>query len=403
MRILTFGHLPISVGGRQSSGLSNAMWSIAAALQHQSGSGVEVHFGATDWSRPDALVDGVRVFGWSIPRLIAFSCRHPIDTCGLALRAWHLRRMVSLPWLRTLGRLLFYHSSIVRLRPDFLHVHGTHALPIIWLPGLDCSKVVLTIHGVHSDFDGQSLHRSESILNDQSFKAITFVSSSLIAQWRAAYGASRAKLVPIVNGYDRNEFYLPENSKDVSTTPRDDGSTLCLITVGSITENKGQERVLEALIAYKDRPGSGSVKYVIIGKDYTGRMEGLCRRAAQSGVEIVRRVYCPPAIIREFLWDSDFFVLPSRNEGFGLVFLESLACGTPVVLPRFLPIAQEAGLLTERNSILLDDAEVDSILSWLIAARRPTIAAESVAAGTECFTWEAAAAKYLAEFDTGVE
>lgn len=403
MRILTFGHLPISVGGRQSSGLSNAMWSIAAALKHRGESGMEVHFGATDWSGAAARVDGVDVFGWSVPSLIAFSCKHPIETFKLGLRAWHLRRTFSLPWLRTFAQLLFYQSAIFRLRPDFLHLHGTHAIPIIWLPGFDCSRAILTIHGVHADLDGPALLRSESTLNIQSFRAITFVSSSLVSRWRTAHGASPAKLVPIVNGYDKSEFYLPPHSRDSSTSRLDEDGALNLVTVGSITENKGQERVLEALIAYASRPERVSIKYTIIGKDYTGKMEALCERAAQSGVQIERREYCSPARIREFLWGADFFVLPSRNEGFGLVFLESLACGTPVVLPRSLPIAEEAGLLTDRNSVLLEDAEVDSILSWLVVARRSRFAAETVALGIERYTWEAAAANYLAEFDSPSE
>lgn len=35
--------------------------------------------------------------------------------------------------------------------------------------------------------------------------------------------------------------------------------------------------------------------------------------------------------LRPFYWAADLFVLPSEDEGFGMVFLESILCGTPVL------------------------------------------------------------------------
>lgn len=44
--------------------------------------------------------------------------------------------------------------------------------------------------------------------------------------------------------------------------------------------------------------------------------------------------FVPENSLRDYLASSDLFILPSRDlEGFGLVVLESLACGTPVLVP----------------------------------------------------------------------
>ena len=59
-------------------------------------------------------------------------------------------------------------------------------------------------------------------------------------------------------------------------------------------------------------------------------------------------------------------ILPSSSEGFGMVFIESIACGTPVILPKILPLANEPNILCKKNSILLDGSEVDSITNCLV-------------------------------------
>ena len=53
--------------------------------------------------------------------------------------------------------------------------------------------------------------------------------------------------------------------------------------------------------------------------------------------------------------------MPSTSEGFGLVFLESLACGVPVILPKDLPIVGVKDLLHETNCVLLEDNSVEAI------------------------------------------
>ena len=57
----------------------------------------------------------------------------------------------------------------------------------------------------------------------------------------------------------------------------------------------------------------------------------LQRLAATEGVLDRIRFLCDRTDIPALLGNADIFVLPSRYEGFGLVLLEAMAAGVPVV------------------------------------------------------------------------
>jgi len=105
-----------------------------------------------------------------------------------------------------------------------------------------------------------------------------------------------------------------------------------LMTMGRLVgrkRRKGFDRVLEALPKIADeRP---NVAYLIVGKgDDRPRLE---RKAERLGVrELVTFAgYVPEAEKADHFRLADLFAMPSEGEGFGLVLLEALACGTPVV------------------------------------------------------------------------
>lgn len=92
---------------------------------------------------------------------------------------------------------------------------------------------------------------------------------------------------------------------------------------------KGQDRVIEALPRIlKECPGA---LYLIVGEgDDRRRLERLSRAA---GVEKhVRFLGALPAEdLLELYRATDLFVLPSTGEGFGIAFIEAMACGTPAL------------------------------------------------------------------------
>jgi phosphatidyl-myo-inositol dimannoside synthase len=105
-----------------------------------------------------------------------------------------------------------------------------------------------------------------------------------------------------------------------------------LLSVGRISAQeryKGHDRVIQTIPKLLD--AGHDVVYAIVGEgDDRARLQLL---ADQEGV--ADRVYFMGALDRATLVDAyrmaDIFVMPSTGEGFGIAFLEAMACGTPAL------------------------------------------------------------------------
>jgi phosphatidylinositol alpha-1,6-mannosyltransferase len=133
---------------------------------------------------------------------------------------------------------------------------------------------------------------------------------------------------------------LPDTVRDVFT-PGDGSSWRAalgledkhvLLTVGRFDSReryKGHDRVIAAI---PELVGKGyDIHYVIVGEgDDRGRLEALAGQA-----KVNERVHFMGSVELHCLIEcyrmADLFVMPSTGEGFGVVFLEAMACGTPAL------------------------------------------------------------------------
>jgi phosphatidylinositol alpha-1,6-mannosyltransferase len=172
--------------------------------------------------------------------------------------------------------------------------------------------------------------------------------------WPCRTAVEAASLVLCVSRYTRTQVLkwaaiaservvvLP-NTVGANFTPGD-GSKLrnawglygkrVLLSVGRMSAQeryKGHDRVIRTIPKLLEA-GHDAV-YVIVGEgDDRGRLQLL---AEQEGV--ADRVYfmgaLDPAILVDAYRMADLFVMPSTGEGFGIAFLEAMACGTPLASP----------------------------------------------------------------------
>ena len=143
-----------------------------------------------------------------------------------------------------------------------------------------------------------------------------------------------------------------------------------IITVGRLAEQKRLDRLIEAFaLISDDYPewfvdifGDGSLRDVL---------EGLIRKNRLLG-----RVNIYPSIrnIMEEYQRSQFFVLSSDYEGFGLVLVEAMACGIPVVStdcphgPSDIIDDGNTGLLTK-----MDVKDMAKKMEWMITHDRDRV------------------------------
>jgi len=131
-------------------------------------------------------------------------------------------------------------------------------------------------------------------------------------------------------GVDLSEFEtLPERGMLRSRWPQLAGQRVILF-LGRIHPGKGLEYLVPALA----RSGLTDTSLVVVGPDSNGYQATIEKLIEQHGL---RGRVLFTGMLRgrqrvEALVDADLFALPSQHENFGIVVVEALACGTPVVI-----------------------------------------------------------------------
>ncbi|CAN5249717.1 N/A [soil metagenome] len=104
-----------------------------------------------------------------------------------------------------------------------------------------------------------------------------------------------------------------------------------LTRITSSEQYKGYEQVIRVLCKLKVK--FPLIRYILSGK-YDQKEERRIKELITScGVEenVILTGFIDEVELPDHFLLSDLFVLPSKKEGFGIVFIEALACGLPVV------------------------------------------------------------------------
>jgi D-inositol-3-phosphate glycosyltransferase len=169
-----------------------------------------------------------------------------------------------------------------------------------------------------------------------------------------------------------------------------------LLFVGRLTPIKGLETLLRALaVAKADGLGRTDVRLVVVGGDkeegWDGQRAGLTRMAAELGIGawVEFRGPQPQDVLPDYYAAADLCLMPSLYESFGMVALEAMACGVPVVGSRVGGLAVTVrdgvtGLLVPEGDA---GALADSITGLLADESRRTRLGGEAAEWARRFGW----------------
>ena len=175
-----------------------------------------------------------------------------------------------------------------------------------------------------------------------------------------------------------------------------------VLYVGRFTSEKGLDRLLSALPLVHSR---FEPKLILVGGDdaQAASTKRLKSRVRQLGLEdrILFAGRVPNAALPLYYSASSLMVLPSLYESFGLVALESLACGTPVVST---PVgALEHVILRGKTGEVVSDsgpgALARGIDKVLTRTKETGYVQSKVRASVTCFDWSNIAAAVEREYD----
>lgn len=388
IKVLSLGYLPKWKGGLQQTGLATGIFDLHNSI-NELNQNVEVVIAATDVFKEEIVVDHTRVLGWSkiiifkhaflrIHRVMYFACKNlKFVKYKPVFRFWD-----------DLAKQIFLDYAIERERPDIIHLHGClYALYLqtIWQKEL---PKVLRIHGINGfneTYERMLQYREiEKYITSFPYKWVTFLTQSNQEEWKNKYGVFPCSTYVYLNGYNQNIFKL---SKEIVKKKYD------LIEIAGVSENKGQIRVMRALKRLKSE--GMSLSYLIIGMGKEPYLSELKFFSSENQLDVTWLSYVAQTDLPQYIYQSRFFIMPSVTEGFGKVFVESLACGTPVILPQSLPIAKEKGLLSEKNSIFLANEKEEGIYKGLKQIKQLIFDAADVANTVSSISWQTIAKEYI--------
>lgn len=245
------------------------------------------------------------------------------------------------PDLRILIKLI---SLIKREKPDVLHSH-LYAGPYVYFASLFChTKFIHTVHNMAEKEMSELQKKAMKSAYKKGIGVPIAISKTVAQSMENVYGNVIKKPVCVIyNGVDLESFSMRCNSENDS---------IIYIGIGRLTKQKNFEFMIRAF--EKVTHICDKTRLIILGE---GELKSDLEKLIES-YKIVDKVellgYTPD--VSRYLQHSDVFLMTSLYEGFGLVLVEAMASGLPVIATKVDAIPEIVrdgidGFNVEKNSV----------------------------------------------------
>lgn len=324
---------------------------------------------------------------------------------GVYLRRWPQDRPGLKPALgfaaRLAGSLRAVASFLEREQIDVVHLHFPlpASLYVAALKPRRRFKMVATFHGT----DGYALAKRtwwyRAALRRVLSRAdvVTAVSGDLLR--------TVTKIYPEVSGRSRvilNCNPMVEPGPETSSAALPPGLPAgYVLAVGSLIPRKGYDLLIRAVGLARDR--GRKLDLVIVG---TGPEAGALARLVDElrlGDRVQLFGEVPHGAVKRLYAGASFFVHSAREEAFGLVLLEAMACRKAVIAPRLGGIPEF--VQHERSGLLVEPESPGALAEAMIRLSDDAVLRESLADHGFDFvtrerTWDRLIDEYLEVYET---
>jgi len=296
--------------------------------------------------------------------------------------------------------LLNLYAKFVEKEFDILHfnvvpawINGSYML--LKLAKKRGSPTVLNIHGIipleHKLEPAQGPIPYTDMINTLSScklaDRIVVNSEFMLSKVVDLYRIDRGKIVVIPNGVDLKMFSGCNDRLALDGDP-------AILYIGGISRIKGVDVLIQAIA--KLRSELPNMKLHLVGDGYMSDFQLLAKK---EGVEksVVFHGLAPHSMVPRYYKSADICVFPSRHEGFGVVMLEAMSSGIPI-------IASDIGVFREiasngENGMLFRSEDADSLSKAILVLYRDSnlrrkLSQAALKTVTK-YSWENIAEKYV--------
>jgi N-acetyl-alpha-D-glucosaminyl L-malate synthase BshA len=251
---------------------------------------------------------------------------------------------------------------------DLFHVHYAYPHAVSGflarqILGPSAPRLVTTLHGTDVTLAGQDAAFTALIrLGIERSDGVTTVSRFLAAETRERLGVTRP--IEVIPNFINPDVFSPARRDPARRRAwaRDDERL-----VVHVSNYRPVKRVLDTVEAFARLAAEVPARLLLAG---TGPdLPAAVRRAAERGIGDRVTVLGEARDIQDVIAQGDLLMLTSEREGFGLVALEAMACGVPVVATRcggieevvadgedgfLVPVGDVAALAARSAEILAD-------------------------------------------------
>lgn len=268
------------------------------------------------------------------------------------------------------------------------------------------SKLIYTAHAGEIRFGLQEEDRISSLLAlfspDLHLMRRAAKSSVLNQTLEKKLPIDNLEIIP--NGVDIEEYSSsPPDSIDFESDIEIERPFV--LFVGTITPRKGPDILLDAISILEERNVADEFDFVLAGnkeikEDFSNQ---LINRAENSSYDIYFPGFVSIEELKALYANCDLFVLPSREEGWGMVTTEAMAAETPIVASRVSGIPEQ--VIDGQNGYLVPPDAPKPLANKLQSLtedykKRKKMGERSRELAIQKFSWRSVAEQYLSMYDS---
>jgi glycosyltransferase involved in cell wall biosynthesis len=269
---------------------------------------------------------------------------------------------------------------------DLIHAHFTYPSGYVGARLKENHKkpVILTVHEERDGFLKEIFSNNRNIIYTWNFvDKIIRVNEKDLMEFRRLQ-IDKSKLLFLPNGYSQ-DLFLPMDSNNARIKLKLPLDRTILVNIASLEAYKGQKYLIEAmkkiLVIRQD-----IMLYIVGQGSLENSFQSLINEYGLQDNVILAGGNKPREEIPLWMNACDLFVLPSLSESFGIVQIEAMACGKPVVATR--NGGSEGIIINEKLGILVKPGDSEGLAKAILEALETEWDDEFIRDYARQFTWD---------------